>query len=89
MPGEVKLARRWLWTPGVLLILAAGSYAAYVALQPERLPEGLVYGNGRIEGTEVRLSSEVAGRVVWSALVEGTAVAVGTPLVRCRRLRGA
>ena len=82
MPRDVKLARRWLWTPVALLILAAGSYAAYVALQPERLPQGFVYGNGRVEGTEVRLSSELAGRVSWSALVEGTPVAAGAPLVR-------
>jgi HlyD family secretion protein len=65
-----------------LLLLAAGSYAFYVYLRPEPLPEMLLYGNGRIEGTEVRVSAEVPGRVVESALVEGTTVGAGDLLVR-------
>lgn len=75
------MRRTWLWTPAVLLLLAAGSYALYVYLGPEPLPEGVLYGNGRIEGTEVRVSAEVTGRVVESKLVEGTVVKAGDVLV--------
>lgn len=76
------LKRTWLWTPILLVALAAGSYAAYRWLAPPTLPEGLLYGGGRIEGTEVTVSSEVAARVLESRLIEGAAVRLGEVLVR-------
>lgn len=76
------LKRTWLWTPLLLVALAAGSYATYRWLTPPALPEGLLYGGGRIEGTEVTVSSEVAARAVESTLIEGAAVRVGDVLVR-------
>lgn len=76
------LKRTWLWTPILLVALAAGSYATYRWLTPPALPEGLLYGGGRIEGTEVTVSSEVAARVLESTLIEGAAVRVGDVLVR-------
>jgi HlyD family secretion protein len=74
--------RAWLATPLLLLVLAAGSYGLYVYLAPASLPDGFLYGNGHIEGTEVRVASEVTGRVVDSQLIEGKAVAAGDRLVR-------
>jgi HlyD family secretion protein len=74
--------RAWMVTPVFLLLLAAGSYGLYVYLTPLSLPDGLLYGNGHIEGTEVRVSSEVTGRVIESRLVEGKTVAAGDLLVR-------
>lgn len=76
------LKRTWLWTPILLVALAAGSYAAYRWLTPPALPEGLLYGGGRIEGTEVIVSSEVAARVLGSTLIEGARVRAGDVLVR-------
>ena len=76
------LKRTWLWTPILLVALAAGSYAAYRWLAPPTLPEGLLYGGGRIEGTEVTVSSEVAARVLESRLIESAAVRLGEVLVR-------
>lgn len=46
------------------------------------LPGGILYGNGQVEGTEVRVSAEVSGRVIESTLVEGRAVKSGDLLVR-------
>jgi HlyD family secretion protein len=46
------------------------------------LPDGLLYGNGHIEGTEIRVSSEVTGRIIKSRLVEAKTVAAGDLLVR-------
>ena len=74
--------RAWLATPLFLVALAAGSYGLYVYLTPPPLPQGFLYGNGHIEGTEVRVASEVTGRVVASRLVEGKTVAAGDLLVR-------
>ena len=74
--------RAWLATPLFLLALAAGSYGLYVHLIPLPLPGGFLYGNGHIEGTEVRVASEVTGRVIDSRLIEGKTVAKGDLLVR-------
>lgn len=72
----------WLWTAAILIAIAGGSYGLYLYLIPDPLPEQVVYGNGHIEGTEVKVAAEVAGRVVESALVEGREVTKGDPLVR-------
>jgi HlyD family secretion protein len=74
--------RAWLATPLVLLALAAGSFGLYVYLTPAPLPSGFLYGNGHIEGTEVRVASEVTGLVTDSRLVEGKTVATGDLLLR-------
>lgn len=72
----------WLWTALVLGLIAGGSYGLYLYLQPEPLPGQLLYGNGHVEGTEVRVGAEVTGRVVESRLVEGAKVERGGLLVR-------
>ena len=76
------MKRSWIWTPIFLVALAGGSYAAYRWLAPPGLPDGFLYGGGRIEGTEVTVASEVTARVVESALVEGANVSAGQALVR-------
>jgi HlyD family secretion protein len=58
------------------------SYALFLWLSPPALPEGFLYGNGRIEATEVTVSAEVAARVLESALVEGRTVQANDLLVR-------
>ncbi len=71
-----------MWSVGSLVALAALSYALYVYLQPPALPEGIVYGNGWIEATNVRVSSEVPGRVTQSDVVEGRAFRRGDLLLQ-------
>jgi HlyD family secretion protein len=76
------MKRTWLWTPVVLILSALLSYLLFRALQPPTLPDGFLYGNGHIEGTEIRVSAEVSGRVVESLLREGQRVDEGKLLVR-------
>lgn len=76
------MKKAWVATPLFLVLLAAGSYGLYVYLSPSPLPDGFLYGNGHIEGTEVRVASEVTGRVLESRLVEGKAVTAGDLLAR-------
>ena len=76
------MRRNWIWTPVALVVLAAVSYGIYRQLQADPLPPGIIYGNGHIEAVEIRVASEVAGRVVESRVVEGTTVAFGDLLVR-------
>lgn len=72
----------WLWTALALVLVAGGSYALFSYLQPEPLPEQLIYGNGRVEGTEIRVPAEVGGRVSESRLVEGKAIERGEVLLK-------
>ena len=76
------MKNKWFWTPAVLIAVAAGSYGLFVMLQPPLLPQGFLYGNGHIEGTEVMISAEVTGRVLESHLVEGRHVAANALLLR-------
>lgn len=72
----------WIWTAFALVAVAGGSYGLYLYLRPAPLPAQLLYGNGHIEGTEVRVSAEVAGRILESTLIEGAGVAKGDLLIR-------
>lgn len=72
----------WVWTAISLLLVAAGSYALYVYLRPPPLPEQVLYGNGHIEGTEVKVSAEIPGRVVAVNFEEGDTVQKGAVLAR-------
>lgn len=76
------MKKTWIWTPVALILAAVISYVAFRALQPPVQPGGLLYGNGHIEGTEIRVSAEVSGRVVESHLQEGQRVGKGDLLVR-------
>jgi HlyD family secretion protein len=76
------MGRSWLWTLVGMVALAALSYGLFLWLAPPPLPEGFLYGNGRIEATEVVISAEVTGTVFESHLVEGRTVAAGDLLVR-------
>lgn len=76
------MRKSWMWTLVGMLGLAAVSYVLFLWLSPPTLPPGLLYGNGRIEATEVTVSAEVTGRVLDSTLVEGRTVAADEMLVR-------
>lgn len=72
----------WVWTAAGILLVAGTSWIVFESLQPPSLPQGILYGNGYIEGTEVAVSAEVSGQVVESRLEEGRSIAAGELLVR-------
>ncbi len=74
------MTSKWIFTPIVLALIAAASYAVVIVLRPPELPEGIVYGNGHIEGLEVRVSAEVPGRVLSTTMPEGEVVEQGAVL---------
>ncbi|MGF6862721.1 HlyD family secretion protein [Rhodobacteraceae bacterium MBR-64] len=76
------MRKTWLLSALLLAIIAGGSYGLFLYLRPAPLPEQLLYGNGHIEGTEVRVAVEVAGRVVESGIDEGVTVTKGDLLLR-------
>lgn len=78
----MAMRKGWPWILIGMLAVAAASWALFLWLSPPALPEGLLYGNGRIEATEVLVSAEVAASVIESHLVEGGSVQAGDLLVR-------
>jgi HlyD family secretion protein len=73
--------RSWLWVLAGVLVVVVASYVFYAFTRPELLPEGFLYGSGHIEGTEIRIASEVSGRVIEQQMAEGQAVAAGATLL--------
>jgi HlyD family secretion protein len=62
--------------------LIAGLYAAYHRwAESNRLPEGLVQANGRVEADDVTVASKFPGRVEQLLAREGDAVTAGQILV--------
>jgi len=80
-PGEIDLRQRWLVPLLVIIAVAAVSYGIFRATRHPVVPEGLLYGNGHVEGTEVRVTSEVGGRITSQSLPEGGNVVQGQPVV--------
>lgn len=74
--------RKWIYTLVTVLVLAAGSYAMFFAMRGQPLAEGIYYGNGHIEGVEVRVTAEAAGRVLENQMVEGQRKNKGQLLLR-------
>lgn len=60
----------------------AGGWYAWQRRSPSGTPEGFVTGNGRIEATEINVSTKFAARVEEMFVDEGDFVAAGEPLVR-------
>jgi HlyD family secretion protein len=71
-------------TRSILILVLAGLAiaAAWWALRPEGLPEGIASGNGRIEATEIDIAAKSPGRVVEILKREGDFVEAGEVLAR-------
>lgn len=76
--------RKWHWIAAGGA-LAAGAALAYQLWGKDGLPAGLLYANGQLDATEVRVAAEVQGRVLSSHLVEGRRVDRGDLLVELDR----
>lgn len=70
-----------MWTPVIVVAIAAVSYGFYIFMLPAQLPAAFIYGNGHVEGTEISISAEVTGLVLKSNLVEGQEIDKGELLV--------
>ena len=76
-----KLQSSRLFIALLLGLIAAGGYGYWASLR-ERLPEGLVMGNGRLEATEVQVASKYPGRLAEVRVREGEHVVQGQILAR-------
>jgi HlyD family secretion protein len=75
------MGKRTKWTL-ILVGIAAAVAALWWVLRPEKLPEGIVAGNGRIEATEIDIATKIPGRVVEILKREGNFVEAGEVLAR-------
>jgi HlyD family secretion protein len=69
-------AKRWL---GILVVIVIGAlgYFGWRYFQPVKLPAGFASSNGRIEATEIDVSTKLPGRILDELKDEGDYVTVG------------
>jgi HlyD family secretion protein len=78
----VKIIRRWAWLLILLLLVAGGGFLYWQNEFADRLPEGIVVSNGRIEATQISISAKLAGRVKEVLVAEGEMVEPGQVTAR-------
>ena len=67
----------------VVVIAAAGAgYYAWLKLRPPGLPAGIISTNGRVEATQVDISTKIPGRVIEIVPHEGDMVSPGEVVTR-------
>ncbi len=76
-----KSAGRWLLL-ALLMVGAGGGYYAWQKIRYPGLPSGIASGNGRIEATEIDVSTKIPGRIKEILVNEGDFVSAGQVLVR-------
>ncbi|WP_431322798.1 HlyD family secretion protein [Rhizobium sp. YTU87027] len=73
--------KNWLFI-ALLAILVVGGYYTWLNVSKSGLPDGIASGNGRIEATEIDISTKTAGRIHDILVNEGDFVEVGQVLAR-------
>ncbi|GEO87584.1 glycoside hydrolase family 43 [Ciceribacter naphthalenivorans] len=71
----------WLLVAAIV-VAAGGAYYFWRHLADDSLPEGIVGGNGRIEATEIDISTKTAGRLREILVREGDFVKAGQVLAQ-------
>lgn len=71
-----------LFSVVIVLFVAGAGWWAWRFFSPPPLPEGILEGHGRIEGTEIAVSSKIAGRIAAMGVREGERVEKGTEIAR-------
>ncbi|RJF77012.1 HlyD family secretion protein [Rhodopseudomonas palustris] len=73
--------KRWVMIVAVAVV-AGGGYIAWRTFGTKALPPGIASGNGRIEATEIDISTKAAGRIREILVREGDFVTAGQVLAR-------
>lgn len=74
--------RRGWWIAALVALAGLGGYYAWQAYGRGGLPEGIAGGNGRIEATDIDISSKIAGRIEDILVNEGDFVTAGQVLAK-------
>ncbi|MDG9671699.1 efflux RND transporter periplasmic adaptor subunit [Hahella sp. CR1] len=73
--------KKWIRFLAPALLLAAAGFA-YMAYQPDSLPDSIARGNGRLEAQEIDVATKLPGRVEEVLVEEGEMVKAGQVLAR-------
>src|SRR5689334_25186816 len=74
--------KRWLIRAAVVAVVAVLAVAAWQRYAVKGQDQGIVSGNGRIEGTEIDVASKSAGRISAILVNEGDLVTAGQVVAR-------
>ena len=66
----------------VVIVAAGAGYYAWLKLRPPGLPAGIISTNGRVEATQVDISTKIPGRVIEIVPHEGDMVSPGEVVTR-------
>ena len=75
----VKSLKNWIIAI-VVIAVVAGAYYALRIYDGSGLPDGIAGGNGRIEATEIDISTKTPGRIKEILVDEGAFVSAGQVL---------
>lgn len=64
------------------LVLIGGAYAWHHQQEANRIPDGIIYGNGRLEFTRVDVAVKYPGRIISLTAHEGDSVTAGQVLAQ-------
>jgi HlyD family secretion protein len=78
----MAITRRRAGAAGLVALAAVIAVLAWRALREPGLPAGIASGNGRLEATEVDITTKFAGRLAEVSVKEGDDVAAGQVLAR-------
>lgn len=73
-----KISKKWII---IVLVIIAISFILWQQFKPEGYGADFTNGNGRIEATEINISTKLAGRIEKINVDEGDFVKAGQPLV--------
>lgn len=65
-----------------LLVVAGGAFAWHQHQQAERVPDGILYGNGRLELTRIDVAAKYPGRITKILVHEGDSVTANQVLAQ-------
>ena len=82
MAGGSERSKTWKVIIAVLVVAAIGGSYVWESLQSPALPEGIASGNGRLEATEVDITTKYGGRLAQVLVREGDMVEVDQSLAR-------
>ncbi len=74
--------KRIAWTLGALALACAAGWATWVNLHRDRIPDGLMRANGRLEVERIEIAAKYPGRVVELPIKEGDLVKAGDLIAR-------
>ena len=80
---------RYVVIAAAAVVLVGGAAAGYVAwkqYEASALPAGIVSVNGRVEATQVDISTKIPGRVIEIVPHEGDIVPIGSVVARHRHV---